>query len=188
MAMPTRLITSTLIVIGLLVSSLSAAPNGTTASSDGNFKLAGTEVNPSQGVKSWPVKSGSVVEALATPVTVNVSDGCKLVLKPNSTASVLQKSGKTSISVLKGSASYELPERCGVSLLAQGKPYALASAAGELSVVGSTVGAAGAAGAAAGVGAAKAAGIAAGVAGAAGGTAVAVAKAQDDEPATVSRR
>lgn len=180
-------ITKTFLVSALFVSVAIGAPNAATASSDGTFKLAGNEMTASQGVKSWPVKSGSVVEALATPVTVSVSSGCKLVLKPNSTASVVQKGEKTSISMLKGSASYELPERCGVSLLAQGKPYVLTAAAGELSVVGSAVGVAGAAGAA-GVGAAKAAGIAVGVASAAGGTAVAVAKATDDEPAPVSQR
>jgi len=74
-------------------------------SSTAPFQLNGAVVQV-DGVPSWPVFEGDIVESQASPVTIVFLNGTRIVLAEHSKLKIEGKGKKTLATLLKGSAKY----------------------------------------------------------------------------------
>jgi hypothetical protein len=87
-----------------------------TITSDSPFQLRGAGITPGQGVPSWPVMPGDIIQAGSTPLTLTFPDGSTIILSPGAKAKV-DLSGKTPVFQLQsGEAHYSLKTLASVKL------------------------------------------------------------------------
>jgi len=123
------------LLTGLLLASMAFAETQiATVTSDSPFQLRGVAITPGQGVPSWPVMPGDLIQAGQTPLTITFQDGSTGVLAPGVSAKV-GLAGKTPVFQLEcGSAHYTLKTLSSVNLMQANSAVTPKDLVGDLTV------------------------------------------------------
>jgi hypothetical protein len=101
---------------------------------DSPFQLRGVNVNPGQGVPSWPAMAGDLLTAGNTAVTVSFSDGSTIILAPHALVKFDLTGQTPTFQLLDGSAHYTLTNSSSVKLIQGRNPVNPKNLIGDLSV------------------------------------------------------
>jgi len=132
--------TLTTYVAAVAAALLAAAPPAAAAdqvavvASSSHFQLRGAKVAPNQGVPSWPVMAGDLVNAGDAPAAVSFSDGSGATLE-RGTLVRLDRSGRTPVlQLVCGTVRYSLKSADAVKLMSQNGPLVPAKLTGTFSM------------------------------------------------------
>jgi hypothetical protein len=113
--------------------SLSAADQIAVVTSTAQFRLRGAKVATDQGVPSWPVMAGDIVQVGNAPAAVAFSDGSSVILDRGTLARV-ERSGQTPmLQLLCGTVRYSLKTLKAVKLMAENGPVTPSQLKGSFS-------------------------------------------------------
>lgn len=125
------------VALVLAAAGLQAQGQIATVTSTGAFQLRGAQVTPANGVSSWPVMSGDLIEALKTPVIITLSDGSTITLQPCSKTTLSLEGGMPVFNLQNGAAQYALKSPNSVKLENKAQTVAPKTAAGAAEPAGS---------------------------------------------------
>jgi hypothetical protein len=98
------------------------------------FQLRGVSVATNEGVPSWPVMSGDIIQAGNAPVMLVFGDRSSIILDPETSARV-ELSGQTPVfRLVCGGAYYSLKGFTALKLMAQNDPFIASQLTGAYSV------------------------------------------------------
>jgi hypothetical protein len=97
-----------LLLIAILTATITWAQTVATVTSTATFTLRGAQVNPAQGVPSFPVMPNDVIKAGSQPTSITFPDGSVIALAPNAEARIEVVDGKPLFRLISGEAQYKL--------------------------------------------------------------------------------